>query len=92
MIGIENVITILGVVIGAVSMFFALKTQVDKITIVVENNTKEIHSMRKFIESITTHNDSEHEILKNRLEDTSKNIQSHGIRIYEIERTIGIRT
>lgn len=92
MISFENFITIAGILTGSVSMFFALKSQVDKITIVVENNTKEIHSMRKFIESITTHNDSEHGILKVLIEDTQKNIVGHGKRIYELEKLNGIRT
>ena len=87
-----NIITILGILATAIAMFFGLKNQVEKITIVVENNTREISLLRKLIERIADHNDKEHDALKTKFEDIDGNLKSHGIRIYELEKKIGVRT
>ncbi|MCK6381896.1 MAG: hypothetical protein L6Q54_11715 [Leptospiraceae bacterium] len=89
---IGNVITILGILVAAVSMFYGLKNQVEKITIVVDNNTKEISSMRKLVESIAKHNENEHLVLRKNFEEIDSSLKHHGQRIYEIEKKIGMRT
>jgi len=82
---VGNFISIISIITGAVTIFFALKAQVDKLSILVENTTEELRNFRKTIESVSKNLDSEIIIIKTRFEDFSRKIKSLNDRIHEIE-------
>ncbi|MBE7411442.1 MAG: hypothetical protein L6Q54_10995 [Leptospiraceae bacterium] len=82
---VGNFISIISIITGAVTIFFALKAQVDKLSILVENTTEELRNFRKTIESVSKNLDSEIIIIKTRFEDFSRKIKSLNNRVSEIE-------
>lgn len=88
---VKDFLSVLVVVSGAIGVFFSLKTQVDKLSIVVNNNTDEIKALRKIMESVSRNNDSELSVLKTHFSDLTKKLKTINHRLTEIEEKIGIK-
>lgn len=85
------IIVILGIICQAVVMFFALKSQVDKLSHDVNTNTEEVKKLRKTLESTSEGHDSEISVLKKRFEEILNRLKSISHRLSEVEKNLDIK-